>query len=262
VILNGEYPGVPGPRYREVPVKKIAVCRVMSVYILLALFCLVAVPNQGFGGTPDLRQSGPSGHAKAIAAALSGWLPEQMKERGVPGAVVAVVNRTGTVWEEARGVTDGPGSSPITLDTVFNIRSVSKNVTALGVLMAVQDGLVDLDAPISEYLPDFTVHSRFDEHPEKLITLRLMLAHRAGFTHDPPAHPSGTGLDADHSDYFQDYIDSIQWPVICGIYEVQSVRSDRHDEEFLRPGHGRTDRGPGRTSTAAWSMGAGSCGKI
>jgi len=209
VILNGEYPGVPGPRYREVPVKKIAVCRVMSVYILLALFCLVAVPNQGFGGTPDLRQSGPSGHAKAIAAALSGWLPEQMKERGVPGAVVAVVNRTGTVWEEARGVTDGPGSSPITLDTVFNIRSVSKNVTALGVLMAVQDGLVDLDAPISEYLPDFTVHSRFDEHPEKLITLRLMLAHRAGFTHDPPAHLSGAGLDADQSDYFQDYIDSI-----------------------------------------------------
>jgi len=190
-------------------VKKIAVCRVMSVYILLALFCLVAVPNQGFGGTPDLRQSGPSGHAKAIAAALSGWLPEQMKERGVPGAAVAVVDRTATVWEEAWGVTDGPGSSPITLDTVFNIRSVSKNVTALGVLMAVQDGLVDLDAPISEYLPDFTVHSRFDEHPEKLITLRLMLAHRAGFTHDPPAHPSGTGLDADHSDYFQDYIDSI-----------------------------------------------------
>jgi CubicO group peptidase (beta-lactamase class C family) len=188
---------------------KKAMCCVVSICIALAFACLVALPNHGFSETRDLPQDVPRGHAKAIADVLSGWLPQQMKERGVPGAAVAVVDRTGTVREEAWGVTDDPESPPITLDTVFNIRSVSKNVTALGVLMAVQDGLVDLDTPISEYLPDFTVHSRFDENPEKLITLRLMLAHMAGFTHDPPAHLSGAGLDADQSDYFQDYIDSI-----------------------------------------------------
>jgi CubicO group peptidase (beta-lactamase class C family) len=190
-------------------VNKKAILGATFVFTLLVLLSLGAVPNPGSGGAPDIRETGSDGHAKAIAAALSGWLPEQLKERSVPGAAAAVVERDRIVWEEAWGVTDGPGSSSITLDTVFNIRSVSKNVTALGVLMAVQDGLVDLDTPIPEYLPDFKVHSRFDEHPENLITLRLMLAHRAGFTHDPPAHLNLAGLDTDQREYFQEYIDSI-----------------------------------------------------
>ena len=173
--------------------KKKACLRVVFVALVLAL----AVPYQGSGETPETL-------ARAIAAALSGWLPEQLKERGVPGAAAVVVDRNGAVWEQAWGVVDGPGSSSITPDTVFNIRSVSKNVTALGVLMAVQDGLVELDVPIAEYLPEFTVHSRFDEHPEDRITLRTMLAHRAGFTHDPPA-----GLDTERSGYFERYIETI-----------------------------------------------------
>jgi CubicO group peptidase (beta-lactamase class C family) len=220
-----------------------AIRRAMPVSALLGLLCLVALPAPGLGGTPESRKvaSGdnaraqesrntPSGgHARAIAAALSGWLPEQLKERGVPGAAVAVVDRDGAVWEKAWGVTDGPGSSSITLDTLFNIRSISKSVTALGVLMAVQDGLVDLDTPISEYLPEFTVRSSFDEHPEQLMTLRLMLAHRAGFTHDPPAGLGTASLDAagagstdssttgfgtaesdwDHRELFREYIETL-----------------------------------------------------
>jgi len=179
-------------------VKKETVARAALVFILLVPLSLVAVPK-----------SGSDDHARAIAAAVSGWLPGQLRERSVPGAAAAVVDRNGTVWEGTWGVADGPGSSSITPDTLFNIRSVSKNVTALGVLMAVQDGLVELDTPIQEYLPEFTVHSRFDEHPEKLITLRLMLAHRAGFTHDPPAHLGVANLDMDQPRYFQEYIDSI-----------------------------------------------------
>ncbi len=63
---------------------------------------------------------------------------------------------------------------------------MSKSFTALGILTAVQDGLLSLDAPITEYLPEFTVHSRFEEHPERKMTLRHLLAHRAGFTHEAP----------------------------------------------------------------------------
>jgi CubicO group peptidase (beta-lactamase class C family) len=52
--------------------------------------------------------------------------------------------------------------------------------------MAVQDGLLDLDTPITKYIPDFTVNSPFEEHPERKMTLRLLLSHRAGFTHEAP----------------------------------------------------------------------------
>jgi CubicO group peptidase (beta-lactamase class C family) len=63
---------------------------------------------------------------------------------------------------------------------------MSKSFTALGVLSAVQDGLLDLDAPVAAYLPDFRVQSRYEERPEAKMTLRLLLAHRAGFTHEAP----------------------------------------------------------------------------
>ncbi|MCJ7588397.1 MAG: beta-lactamase family protein, partial [Candidatus Aminicenantes bacterium] len=52
--------------------------------------------------------------------------------------------------------------------------------------MAVQDGLLYLDAPITDYLPDFSVRSRYEDHPERKMTLRHLLSHRAGFTHEAP----------------------------------------------------------------------------
>ncbi len=75
---------------------------------------------------------------------------------------------------------------PIDEHTLFSIQSISKNVTALAVMFAVQDSLVKLDVPISEYLPDFTVNSCFEIEPQKKITLELLLSHTAGFTHEAP----------------------------------------------------------------------------
>ena len=97
-----------------------AIRRAMPVSVLIGLLCLIAVPvcllgspEQGSGEVRKLQTAEPGGHARAqesrnnpsgdharaIAAALSGWLPEQMKERGVPGAAVAVVDRDGVFWE-------------------------------------------------------------------------------------------------------------------------------------------------------------------
>jgi CubicO group peptidase (beta-lactamase class C family) len=54
------------------------------------------------------------------------------------------------------------------------------------VLLAVQDGLVDLDAPITRYLPGFTVRSLHEPDPAGRLTLRHLLGHTAGFTHEAP----------------------------------------------------------------------------
>ena len=64
--------------------------------------------------------------------------------------------------------------------------SISKTFTATAVMQAVQAGRLDLDEPITTYLPGFTVHSAFEEHPERKITLRMLLSHTAGFTFDAP----------------------------------------------------------------------------
>ena len=173
-------------------------CLSIAVFALCGFFVAPATPGE------TVAEQARDGLGETIAAAMSDWLPGQLKELGVPGAVSAVVSNDEVVWEETFGVSDGPGSAPITPNTIFCIRSISKSVTALAVLVAVQEGLVDLDTPISQYLPDFTINSRYDERPQDLITLRHMLGHWASFTHDPPV-----GIDVGEPGYFERYIDSI-----------------------------------------------------
>jgi CubicO group peptidase (beta-lactamase class C family) len=73
------------------------------------------------------------------------------------------------------------------------------------VLFAVQDGLVELDTPITKYLSDFTVNSRYEDNPQDKMTLRHLLTHTAGFTHEAPL---GNNLDA-RSPSFEGHINSI-----------------------------------------------------
>jgi CubicO group peptidase (beta-lactamase class C family) len=109
-----------------------------------------------------------------------------MSLQAIPGLAVALVDADGTLWEEGFGHVDEPTSAPVTPDTIFSIQSISKMFTATAVMQAVAAGLLDLDEPITTYLPEFTVHSAFEEHPERKITLRMLLSHTAGFTHEAP----------------------------------------------------------------------------
>jgi CubicO group peptidase (beta-lactamase class C family) len=130
----------------------------------------------------------PAGDSVAaeVVKQLQASLPAWIKERDVPGVAVAVVDDKQILWQGVYGYTSRAKEKPITPRTLFSIQSMSKSFTALAVLMAVQDGLLDVDRPITEYLPEFTVHSRFEENPERKMTLRHLLSHRAGFTHEAP----------------------------------------------------------------------------
>jgi CubicO group peptidase (beta-lactamase class C family) len=69
---------------------------------------------------------------------------------------------------------------------MFGVQSCSKMYTGTAVMLAAQAGLVELDVPVPRYLPEFRVNSSFEENPERLITLRHLLGHTAGFTHEAP----------------------------------------------------------------------------
>ena len=139
--------------------------------------------SQGPAGQAAL--SGESVLALALPV-LKAKVPEWFKGKDVPGAAVTVVDDRNVLWEEVLGHTDRSKEKPVTPRTIFSIQSMSKSFTSLGVLLAVQEGLLGLDNPITEYLPDFTVNSRFEDHPERKMTLRHLLSHRAGFTHEAP----------------------------------------------------------------------------
>jgi CubicO group peptidase (beta-lactamase class C family) len=94
---------------------------------------------------------------------------------------------------------------PIDRQTLFSIQSISKNMTALAVMFAIQDSLLTLDKPISEYLPNFKIQSCFESNPVQSITLEMLLSHTAGFTHEAPI---GNNFNFDHCS-FSEHLNSI-----------------------------------------------------
>lgn len=132
-------------------------------------------------------------------------IPKLMKKNKIPGLSVAVLDSNSILWSAGFGYTDDTKEVPVTLETIFSIQSMSKTFTATAVMCAVNDGLVELDTPITRYLPSFTVHSIFEENPERSITLRHLLTHRAGFTHEAPV---GNNWDT-YSPSFEDHVLSI-----------------------------------------------------
>jgi CubicO group peptidase (beta-lactamase class C family) len=143
--------------------------------------------------------------AARVVEELKAKIPEWIEKSAMPGAAIAIVDGTSILWQTVFGQTSREGGVPITPETLFSIQSMSKSFTALGVLMAVQDGVLDLDTPIIKYIPDFTVNSPFEEHPERKMTLRLLLSHKAGFTHEAPL---GSNYD-DRPHIFDEHVLSI-----------------------------------------------------
>lgn len=173
----------------------------MTIKKVLLLFLIFA----GFVNAIFSQDSSNYKSYTEIIRSLRDTIPQMMKEKDVPGLSIAIVDDKGILWEEGFGLTSRDQGIPVTPLTNFSIQSMSKNFTALAVLMAVQDGLLELDKPITDYIPGFTVNSRFEEHPERKMTLRLLLSHRAGFTHEAPI---GNNYDF-YTQKFDDHIKSI-----------------------------------------------------
>jgi serine beta-lactamase-like protein LACTB, mitochondrial len=95
----------------------------------------------------------------------------------VPGLSVAVAMDGKIVWSEGFGYADLEAKKPVTPTTRFRIASVSKSLTAAGLVLLVQRGQLDLDAPVQKYVPDFPLK------PEGIVTTRLAAGHLAGFRH-------------------------------------------------------------------------------
>ena len=94
----------------------------------------------------------------------------------VPGLSVAVAEDGKIIWSEGFGFADLEAKKPVTRSTLFRIGSVSKTITAAGLMLLVEKGKVDLDADIHRYVPDF---------PDKghTITTRQLAGHLAGIRH-------------------------------------------------------------------------------
>ena len=121
--------------------------------------------------------------AAGSESSLREQLLEKMRDGDVPGLAAAVLVDGETVWIDAMGTADFESGRPMTTDTILNIGSVSKLVTSSTVLKLAEQGKLDLDRDVSEYL-GFVI-----EHPSGggPITTRQLLTHTSGIQ-DGPAY--------------------------------------------------------------------------
>jgi CubicO group peptidase (beta-lactamase class C family)/D-alanyl-D-alanine dipeptidase len=165
-----------------------------AVFGALVLSACMAVPSGGVvpGATGDLAP---------VAALLPGYAQRQLRELALPGMAIAVAagapDGRVQVWQQAFGRA-GPASdaAPLAADAVFRVASISKLVTATAVMVLVEQARLELDAPVTRYLPEFRPANPFGGE----VTLRHLLGHRAGLVRESPVghyfDPSEPGLAA------------------------------------------------------------------
>ena len=119
-------------------------------------------------------------------------LQNAVLNKKIPGLVAIVANENGVIYQKAFGHCDINADTPMTLDTIFWIASMTKAITTVAALQLVEKGKLQLDEPISQLLPELKsvqVLEGFDSErnpylrpARRAITLQHLLTHTAGFT--------------------------------------------------------------------------------
>ncbi len=123
----------------------------------------------------------PPRYAAAVRA-LEAFIAREVKDKQIPALSVALVDDQQTIWAAGFGVRDLETKGPATAATVYRVGSVSELFTDLAAMRLVEQGVLNLDAPVTDYLPDFRPHNPFGTP----ITLRHLMAHRSGLVREPP----------------------------------------------------------------------------
>ena len=130
-----------------------------------------------------------------VGAFFDGMVPLQIEHDDIAGAVVAVVKDGQVIFAKGYGYSDFKNKKPVSpADTLFRVGSISKLFTWTAVMQLVQDGKINLDGDINQYL-DFHINE-----PIGKITMRDLMTHTPGFEEaikdlisDNPAHMSSLG---------------------------------------------------------------------
>ncbi len=105
-------------------------------------------------------------------------IPILMNEYNVPGLNISIVKEGKIVWSQAYGYADREKNRKMTVNTVCRVESISKPVTAWGLMRLLEQGLVDLDRPITHYIKKW----RFPQSAYSIerVTVRMLLSHTSG----------------------------------------------------------------------------------
>jgi CubicO group peptidase (beta-lactamase class C family)/D-alanyl-D-alanine dipeptidase len=124
----------------------------------------------------------PAAGYEEVVARLRKAIRRELSDKSLPAFSIALTEGDRTVWAEGFGYVDPERKRPATAKTVYRVGSVSKLFTDLAVMQLVERGELALDAPINDYLPNFTPKNPFGTP----ITLRQLMSHQSGLVRESP----------------------------------------------------------------------------
>ncbi|MET4616227.1 CubicO group peptidase (beta-lactamase class C family) [Stenotrophomonas sp. 2619] len=162
---------------------------------LFAVLLAVMAPVTALAAAP------PAPPPMVDAAAVEAEMARLMRATGAQGWAVAVVDQGKVVQVHAAGKRNAAGD-PLTTDTVMYGASLTKMAFAYMVMQLVDEGVLDLDRPIGEYLerplPDYPAEKQYAPWPDlkddprwRRLTARMLLSHRSGFANFAFLEPDG-----------------------------------------------------------------------
>ncbi len=134
-----------------------------------------------------------SANAADFRPAVDRYLQAQMQRQHIPGIALAVLKNGKPLYVKGYGVATLEHPVPVTANTVFQLGSIGKQFTALAVMLLADEHKLNLDDPVSKYLPE--VPASWNK-----VTLRLMLNHQAGIPQYTTAQRQRLDLSHDYSD--------------------------------------------------------------
>ena len=142
-------------------------------------------------------QTSPAG--SGLDPARLARIPNRMKElvdQGIASGAVTLVARHGVIAElDAVGYRDLENKTPMTTDTIFQIMSMTKPFTGVGIMMLFEEGKLQIDDPVEKYLPEFRGQMVMDgttnsgapalRKPSRPVTIRDLMTHTSGVIDGP-----------------------------------------------------------------------------
>lgn len=124
-----------------------------------------------------------AGFAPEVLAELAAYADAQVALRDLPGAVMLLARGDAIVRFDTIGYADVARRTPLHSDAIFTLYSMTKPLTAVGILTLLDDGLWQLDDPVERYLPEFAdIATLPGSGARRGPTMRELFTHTAGFS--------------------------------------------------------------------------------
>ncbi len=174
---------------RSIATKLVVLLTTVMVLTGSALIGTRSFENGAIARTWEASKAPETRFPKTISL-LDEFVRREIEDKKIPGIAVALVKGKQIVWQKGFGFSDPETKTPVSRDTVFRVGSVSKLFTDIAVMQLSEKGEIDIDAPVTNYIPEFRPENPYN----KSITLRQLMSHRSGLVREPPV---GNYFDSD-----------------------------------------------------------------